>query len=66
MFTEKRKATRRTIPDRRSWLERRRNVRRGSVVEVDEEHRAGVEARHGVRRIHILRICQERRVSLKA
>ncbi len=62
MITEKRTMNRRTDPDRRSWEERRRNVRRRFIVEVDEQRWAAVEARQSVRRIHILRICEDRRV----
>lgn len=61
MFTEKRTASRRTIPDRRSWAERRRNVRRRFIVEVDEDRRDGVEIRQGVRRREIRRTRKERR-----
>ena len=62
MITEKREASRRAIPDRRSWEERRRNVRRRFIVEVDEDYRDGVEIRQSVRRMDIRRICEDRRV----
>ncbi len=64
MFIENRKANRRAISDRRNWEERRRNVRRRFIVEVDDQRRAGVEARQDVRRRDIRRICQDRRGSL--
>ena len=63
MFSEKRQAHRRATPDRRSWEERRRNVRRRFIVEVDDELRAGVEVRQAVRRIDIRRLGEDRRTS---